>query len=83
MEDEVIIIEVQPKMCDINTFDCEPGHFAVRTNFERELYAVNQLVADRSFWLYETPTCQVELLYRIEKDPCRIIKFGTHPSKSC
>jgi hypothetical protein len=51
MEDEVIMIEVQSKMCDINTFDCEPGHFAVRTNFERELYEVNQSISYRSKFL--------------------------------
>jgi hypothetical protein len=47
MTEEIVIIEVKPKIYDINTFDCEPGTFSVRTNFERELYEVNQSISYR------------------------------------
>ena len=30
--DEVVIIEVQPKMCDINTFDYLQWHWRLRVN---------------------------------------------------
>jgi hypothetical protein len=68
MDDEVVIIEVKPKICDINTFDCEPGTFSVRTNFERELYEVNQPISYKPKFLAirDPDTCQVELLYRID-----------------
>jgi hypothetical protein len=68
MSEEIVIIEVKPKICDINTFDCEPGHFSVRTNFERELYEVNQSISYRPKFLAirDPDTCQVELLYRID-----------------
>ena len=67
MSEEIVIIEVKPKICDINTFDCEPGTFAVGINFERELYEVNQPISHRPRFLAirDPDTCQVELLYRI------------------
>ena len=68
MTEEIVIIEVKPKIYDINTFDCEPGTFSVRTNFERELYEVNQPISYKPKFLAirDPDTCQVELLYRID-----------------
>jgi len=65
MSEEIVIIEVKPKIFDINTFDCEPGTFSVRTNFERELYEVNQPISYKPKFLAirDPDTCQVELLY--------------------
>ena len=51
MSEEIVIIEVKPKIFDINTFDCEPGTFSVATNFERELYEVNQSISYRPKFL--------------------------------
>ncbi len=47
MEDEVVIIEIKPKMDDFNTINCEPGTYAVRCNYEKELYEVNQPITRR------------------------------------
>jgi hypothetical protein len=68
MSEEIVIIEVKPKIFDINTFDCEPGTFSVRTNFERKVYEVNQPISYKPKFLAirDPDTCQVELLYRID-----------------
>jgi hypothetical protein len=42
MEDEVLIIEVKPKITGFDTFDCEPGYCSGKCNYEKEMYEVNQ-----------------------------------------
>ena len=68
MEDEVIIIAVQPKMCDINTFDCEPGAFSPRCDFEKELYELNQPITRRPEYLAirDPDTFSIELIFEID-----------------
>ena len=68
MEDEVIIIEVQPKLCDINTVDCEPGAYSAGCNFEKELYELNQPITRRPEYLAirDPDTFNVQLLLEID-----------------
>lgn len=47
MDDEVVIIEAEPKITDFNTFDIELGHDAGTCNYEKELYEVNQPITHR------------------------------------
>jgi hypothetical protein len=51
MEDEVVIIEVEPKITGFDTFDCEPGTTSAKCNYEKELYEVNQPVTRRPTYL--------------------------------
>jgi hypothetical protein len=68
MEDEMVIIEVQPKMRDIDTFNCEPGAFSARCNFEKELYELNQPIARRPEYLAirDPDTFSIELIFEID-----------------
>ena len=68
MKDEVIIIQIQPKMCDINTFDCEPGAFSPRCDFEKELYELNQPITRRPEYLAirDPDTFSIELIFEID-----------------
>lgn len=47
MEDEVVIIEAEPKIAGFDNFDCEPGTTSAKCNYEKELYEVNQPLARR------------------------------------
>jgi hypothetical protein len=47
MEDEVVIIEVEPKIAGFDNFDCEPGTTSAICNYEKELYDVNQPITGR------------------------------------
>jgi hypothetical protein len=51
MEDEVVIIEVEPKITGFDNFDCEPGTTSAICNYEKELYEVNQPVTCRPTYL--------------------------------
>ena len=42
MEDEVVVIEVEPKITGFDNFDCDPGCTSAKCNYEKELYEVNQ-----------------------------------------
>jgi 5-methylcytosine-specific restriction endonuclease McrA len=68
MEDEAVIIEVKPKMVDINTFDTELGTYACSCNYEKELYEVNQPITHRPEYIAirDPDTIYIELLFRID-----------------
>jgi hypothetical protein len=47
MNDEVVIIEVEPKITGFDDFDCEPRTTSAICNYEKELYEVNQPITHR------------------------------------
>jgi hypothetical protein len=68
MEDEVVIIEVKPKMVDINTIDTEPGCYSCDCNFRKELYEVNQSITRRPEYLAirDPDTFNIQVLLEID-----------------
>jgi hypothetical protein len=68
MEDEVIIIEVEPKKFDIVD---EPGKYSFKLNFFREVYSVNQAIICKPQFLAirEPKGDRVEYVFKI--DPVR------------
>jgi hypothetical protein len=55
-------------MVDINTFDTEPGTYACRCNYEKELYEVNQPITRKPEYIAirDPDTIYIELLFRID-----------------
>ncbi len=65
MEDEVVIIEVVPKMFDVvNT----PDKFSFRVNYIKEMYDVNQPITRRPEYLAvrDPGYSRIELLFKID-----------------
>ena len=69
MEDEVVIIEVEPKITGFDNFDCAPGHTSAICNYEKELYEVNQLITLRPMYLVIRGRGgnHVQLLFKIDQ----------------
>ena len=66
MEDEVIIIEVKPKMFDVVN---EPGKCTVRTSYIKEMYDANQPITCRPEFLAirDQTGIYIELIFRIDR----------------
>jgi hypothetical protein len=73
MEDEVVIIEVEPKITGFDNFDCEPGTTSAKCNYEKELYEVNQPITGRPEYvaIRDRGSNHIQLLYKI--DPVKSI----------
>jgi hypothetical protein len=69
MEDEVIIIEVEPKITGFDTVACEPGTCAGKCNYEKELYEVNQPITRRPDYIAirDHGSNLVALLFKIDQ----------------
>jgi hypothetical protein len=75
LEDEVVIIEVRPKMCNVRN-EPEPGIWSGSCNYEKELYEVNQSITRRPEYLAirNPDTFYIELLFRIDQAKSRFEK---------
>jgi hypothetical protein len=65
MEDEVIIIEVEPKKFDIVD---EPGKYSFKLDYFREVYSVNQPITHKpQFLAIREPKCdRIEYVFKID-----------------
>jgi hypothetical protein len=68
MEDEVVIIEVEPKITGFDNFDCEPGTTSAKCNYEKELYTVNQPITRRPEYIVirDRGSNHITLLFKID-----------------
>jgi hypothetical protein len=69
MEDEVIIIEAEPKITGFDDFDCEPGTTSAICNYEKELYEVNQPITCRPEYvaIRDRDSTHITLLFKIDQ----------------
>jgi len=69
MEDEVVIIEVEPKITGFDNFDCEPGTTSAKCNYEKELYEVNQSITHRPEYVAvrDRDSTHITLLFKIDQ----------------
>lgn len=69
MDDEVVIIEIEPKITGFDNFDCEPGTTSAKCNYEKELYEVNQPITRRPEYvaIREHESNHITLLFKIDQ----------------
>ena len=73
MEDEVIIIEVKPKLFDI---DNEPSRCTFRTCYKKDLYEINQPITRKPEYIAirDPAGTFIEMLFRIDQTKSRFEK---------
>ncbi len=69
MEEEAVIIAVEPKIIGLDNFDCELGHTSTICNYEKKLYEVNQPITSRSEYvaIRHVESMHITLLFKIEQ----------------
>jgi hypothetical protein len=69
MDDEVVIIEIEPRITGFDNFDCETGTTSAKCNYEKKLYEVNQPITRRPEYIAIRGRGgnHVQLLFKIDQ----------------